>query len=215
VSFILDALKKLEREKDTREPGVVMVGPVPWGGRDRRRRAPGLAAAGVVMLLALGAAFLWLRSGRVSPSDGGADAQTAAPATETATAAPDAAPAREAGAIPPLSPDGEGARSVEAELETPPPRKTLSPSTRDTPLVVPDEGEGIPPENAAAEPAPLPSAEPEYRLTAISSRDGHPIALLNDRLVREGDSFDGVTVVEIGETSVEIEVDGQRQTIGF
>ena len=28
MSFILDALKKLEREKRSAEPGVVMVGPV-------------------------------------------------------------------------------------------------------------------------------------------------------------------------------------------
>jgi hypothetical protein len=83
------------------------------------------------------------------------------------------------------------------------------------PGVIFDDGEGTPAENAAPEPATTPPHEPEYRLTAISSRDGRPIALLNDRLVREGDSFDGITVVAIGETSIEIEVDGQRRTIGF
>jgi hypothetical protein len=57
--------------------------------------------------------------------------------------------------------------------------------------------------------------EPEFRLTAISTRDGEPIALLNDRLVREGDSFEGVRVIRIGVADVEIEVDGERRTIGF
>jgi hypothetical protein len=58
-------------------------------------------------------------------------------------------------------------------------------------------------------------SEPEFRLTAISTRDGEPIALLNDRLVREGDRFDGVRVIRIGVAEIEIEVDGERRTIGF
>jgi hypothetical protein len=52
-------------------------------------------------------------------------------------------------------------------------------------------------------------------LNAISRQDGHPVALLNDRLVREGDAFDGVRIVRIGETEVEIEVGGKRRVIGF
>jgi hypothetical protein len=66
-----------------------------------------------------------------------------------------------------------------------------------------------------AETAPASAPVPEFRLTAISTRDGEPIALLNDRLVREGDSFDGVSVIRIGATEVEIEVGGERRTIGF
>jgi hypothetical protein len=70
------------------------------------------------------------------------------------------------------------------------------------------------------EPPPAPEAPPatpapRFRLTVISERDGEPIALLNDRLVKEGDSFEGVTVIRIGTAEVEIEVDGERQTVGF
>ena len=64
-------------------------------------------------------------------------------------------------------------------------------------------------------PSDTTAPDPEFRLTAISTRDGEPIALLNDRLVREGDSFGGVRVLRIGVTDVEIEVDGERRTIGF
>jgi hypothetical protein len=46
-------------------------------------------------------------------------------------------------------------------------------------------------------------------------QDGQPVAVLNDRLVREGDRFDGITIVAIGDTSVEIEVNGQRELITF
>ena len=41
------------------------------------------------------------------------------------------------------------------------------------------------------------------------------MAILNDRLVHEGDSFDGVKVIRIDEASVEVEVQGRRRTVGF
>jgi hypothetical protein len=52
-------------------------------------------------------------------------------------------------------------------------------------------------------------------LQAISQRDGQPVALLSDRLVREGDSFDGIRVLRIGDEEVEVEVDGERRVIRF
>jgi hypothetical protein len=55
----------------------------------------------------------------------------------------------------------------------------------------------------------------EIRLHAISRREGQPVAILNDRLVHEGDSFDGVKVLRILDASVEVEVDGKRRTVGF
>jgi hypothetical protein len=72
----------------------------------------------------------------------------------------------------------------------------------------------VAPGAAAAEAAP--GAPPgELRLTAISQRDGRPVALINDRLVFEGDSFEGVRVLRIGETEVEVEVRGQRHVLRF
>lgn len=55
----------------------------------------------------------------------------------------------------------------------------------------------------------------ELRLNAISQQDGRPVAILNDRLVREGDIFDGILVVRIGEAEVEVEVDGKRRIVRF
>jgi hypothetical protein len=52
-------------------------------------------------------------------------------------------------------------------------------------------------------------------LQAISERDGKPIAVLNGRVVHEGDHFDGVTVVRIGADDVEIEVQGHRRVLRF
>jgi hypothetical protein len=68
---------------------------------------------------------------------------------------------------------------------------------------------------ALAQPPALPADPDGLRLQAIAERDGHPVALINDRLVREGDSFDGVTVVRIGTAEVEVEVRGQRRVLRF
>jgi hypothetical protein len=65
---------------------------------------------------------------------------------------------------------------------------------------------------------PTPTPEPastELRLHAISRQDDQPVAVLNDRLVREGDAFDGIRVIRIGETEVEVEVRGQRRILTF
>ena len=46
-------------------------------------------------------------------------------------------------------------------------------------------------------------------------RDGRPVAMINDRLVFEGDSFEGVRVLRIGDAEVEVEVHGQRRVLRF
>ena len=61
------------------------------------------------------------------------------------------------------------------------------------------------------------AAEPSsgLQLQAISQRDGRPIAVLNSRVVHEGDHFEGVTILRIGVDEVEIEVRGRRRTLRF
>lgn len=72
------------------------------------------------------------------------------------------------------------------------------------------------PSSRASAPLPEPSPSPhDLVLNAISEQDGHPVALINDRLVREGDEFDGVKILHIGETEVEVEHAGQRRVIRF
>jgi hypothetical protein len=41
------------------------------------------------------------------------------------------------------------------------------------------------------------------------------VALINDRLVFEGDGFDDVKVLRIGETEVEVEVRGVKRILRF
>ena len=52
-------------------------------------------------------------------------------------------------------------------------------------------------------------------LQAISERDGRPVALISDHLLREGDTLEGARIVHIGETEVELELDGRRLILRF
>ncbi|HUG54920.1 MAG TPA: hypothetical protein VMR21_15020, partial [Vicinamibacteria bacterium] len=76
------------------------------------------------------------------------------------------------------------------------------------------------PSDMAARTVPAPKAEPAeaargLRLQAISHRDGQPIAMVSDRLVRVGDEFDGVRVLAIRDAEVDVEVGGRRATLRF
>jgi hypothetical protein len=179
VSLILDALKKLERDKDAREPNVLVVGSVPWGTR-ARSRLPLVAALTAAGLVALVIFALWPRAREVSPA--------AAPASP-AVSSP----------VPPATPGAPGV-----------PPRTAAPAAAPAP-----RRPSLPPaESRALEDRATETAD-ELRLTAISQRDGRPVALINDRLVFEGDGFDGVKVLRIGETEVEVEVRGQKRILRF
>jgi len=193
VSLILDALKKLEGEKNPREPGVLVVGSVPWGERRRSRLPLALAATALLALALVG--WWWLR-----PSP-----RPAATAPAPASPAPPTSPGV-AGTSTALTPPESLAPSSSASA--PPARQLAVPTLDETPgpLVQP----GGAPAAAATRPAP-----DDLRLNAITRRDGRPVALVNDRLVFEGDSFDGVRILRIGEAEVEVEVRGQRRVLRF
>lgn len=190
MSLILDALRKLERDKDAREPGVVVVGSVPWGER-RSRRSLWLVVAGALLVLLAGG---WWRLMKAPASKQGTPA--AAGPTSTPAPAPHAPPA-----VPP--PTASGGTSPPA----------TAPSLRQLVLPAPDAATDTPAEAPPA--AGRAAASDDVRLTAISRRDGRPVALINDRLVFEGDSFDGIKVLRIGEAEVEVEVRGTRRVLRF
>jgi protein TonB len=211
MSLILDALRKLEREKHSPDPAVVVVGAVPWGGAERRRRR--LVLGTVAALVALGAVggLWWRRSPPAEPiaTPSAPVAAPTAPATPTAEGAVPLAPPPASPAPPVPTPGMAAAGSVGGgtAVAAPQPRSLDLPAAAEAP----PPPEDVSPPAATAPPAP----PPKLQLNAISVRDGHPVALLNDHLVREGDSFDGVKVIRIGETEVEVEIDGKRRVIRF
>jgi hypothetical protein len=164
-----------------------------------------LALAGLA-LLATALALMGWRNGR-QPSPAGTPAETAAaPAPSVAIAAlPQTSPPSPAAAALVLQPEPKPAT---------PAREPLDPQGAGEPARVDSAGE---PAAQAIAPAttPSPAAPKHFRLQAISLRDGKPVAVLDGRLVYEGESFDGVRVVRIGEAEVELEVDGRRLVVGF
>ena len=178
MSLILEALKKLEREKQTPDRGFLVVAHVPWpAGPAGRSLWLGVAATlGLVGLLA----FVLLRGRESRPA-----AVTAQPvATLPVASAPPAAPPAFPSPAPPA---------------TQPAASLGAPVTRAAP----------------SSPTPSPPSELELRLNAITQQDGRPVAVLNDRVVREGDVFDGIHVIRIGEAEVEVEVNGKRRVVRF
>ena len=203
MSLILDALKKLERDKDAREPGVLVVGSVPWGTRTRPHRALALALAGIG-LAALVAFALWPRDRPARPAAAPSSSDSSpssaprigVPAAPLATAAP-----RPSTVAPP------------ERRRVPVPPSPARPGEVPSPDSSPADTEAL-----AASPVLSRAAAPrpdDLRLNAISQRDGRPVALINDRLVFEGDGFDGVKVLRIGEAEVEVEVGGKKRVLRF
>lgn len=212
MSLILEALRKLEREKQSPDAGLIVVGHTPWtGGAPGRSRAVlALLAVGLVGGgIGLGA---WLTRTRT--------VATAHPSTPS-----NAVPSPPLAAVPPPT---TLAPAVVAATPSPSPFVRSSPSPASVPTALPR------PEAALTPPVPAPRqadaeqeeavrevavATPpprgELKLQAISQRDGRPIAVINERLVREGESFDGVLVVRIGKAEVEVEVSGRRRTLTF
>ncbi len=202
MSLILDALKKLERDKDAREPGVLVVGSVPWGARTRSRRplAVALAGMGLVALLAFA---LWPRDRSARPA--AAPSPSASPSALAQTPPTSAAP-------PVATPATAPAASPPAARR---PSVPSSAATAEVPSAEPGRAQDdTPPSSPPPAAAGAPTTD-DLRLNAISQRDGRPLALINDRLVFEGDSFDGVKVLRIGEAEVEVEVRGKRRVLRF
>jgi type IV secretory pathway VirB10-like protein len=199
VSLILDALKKLERNKEAREPNVLVVGSVPWGTAARSRR-PLAAAAIAVGLVALVALAFWLRHRPAAPATAAPSPAAFSPAPP-ATGATPAAPAR-----PKVAPGADALTAPEPRLPS------LPPATPDAPKDRAAEDARAAGEAAARR---SPPGTEELRLNAISQRDGRPVALINDRLLFEGDGFDGVRVLHIGESEVEVEVRGVKRVLRF
>lgn len=209
MSLILEALKKLEREKRSSEPGFLVLGPTSWPSAVSGARRAAVALGGLAILATALGLLAWRNAARLPPARTPA-ATTPSPAAPSdmtvrmqasssihiaaASPAPEAKPA--VPKSPATEPMGSGRPEDTAKVETV--REPAPPLARA-------------PQSAQSPEAP----RPRFRLQAISRRDGRPVAVLNDRLVYEGESFDGVSVVRIGEAEIELEVDGRRVVIGF
>jgi hypothetical protein len=179
---VLEALKKLDREKNRDERGFVVTAAAPWPTRTVRRwpawAALGVATAGAIV------AVVALRTSSTPAAPPAAAVAVPAPMVTTPPA------------------------SVAAAL-VPPPAPTR---------VAPEPALPRGPAPAAVAPpvvAAAPTPDPGPRLQAISERDGQPIAIIDDHLVRVGDEVDGMRVLAIRGSEVDVEIRGRRTTLRF
>jgi MSHA biogenesis protein MshK len=168
MSLILEALKKLERDKQAPDRGFVVMAPVTWPSAVTPRVAVALPLMLVTAAAGAGAYLALTRAAE----------RSALPPAPIVIAAPPAA----------------------AEVPRPAP-----------PVAAPRPRAGARAAAAAASAAP----EEPLELQAISQRDGKPVAVLNGRVVGEGDGFDQVRVIRIGASEVEVEVRGKRRLLQF
>jgi len=169
MSLILEALKKLERDKQAPDRGFVVMAPVTWPAAVTPRSVVVAAPLLLVTIAAGAGAYLAL-----------------ARAPERSAVVPAAMPV------------------VAAQPAVGDPRPAAVPFAPPRPRTA-----------ARAAAAPAPAADEPLELQAISERDGKPVAVLNGRVVGEGDTFDQVRVVRIGASEVEVEVRGQRRLLKF
>jgi hypothetical protein len=218
VSLILEALKKLDREKQVPDRGVVIVGPSAWPSPREGLsavRGAGLVLAALVLGGAAGAIWLLRGPRTAQPAAPAPDARpplsAVVPAPADAYRPVASAPTRGAAARPkappgPVAGDVAPAPAAEGTEPAPPEPAAAEPEAPEAPVV-----EEPPPSKAASRK----SGGADFQLQAISAQNGQPVAMLNDRLVHEGDTFDNVKVVRIGADEVEIEVAGHRRIVKF
>jgi hypothetical protein len=206
VSLILDALKKLERERDAPERGFLVVAQQSWpsGAARRWTRPAGWLAAAVVAGGAASAAFLWPGRQAVSLARAPSASTSVAPlgggdglvAGRSASAGP--AGSAVAGTVPPQA----GAAFPEV-------RSPTAAASADAPAPG-----GSATETTAAKPHATDVAD-ALQLQAVSEQDGQPVAVVNGQLVRVGDRIGSATVVRISATEVELDTAGRRHVLKF
>ncbi len=228
MSFILDALKKVDRKKDGQaEEGMVMQGGRVWG---ESRSASGWAWGAVLVLAIVTfglAAVALFRSFQAEtheaaavasepqavqsspPSKGetpvsitggtdGTDGTNVAP-KKTSQATSSSGVIERSGTLPETAP-------VEAEVlaEPVPPMRLVGRGATDR---------ASPPANLEAEQEKLPADLPPLALQGTSVIDGTPVAVVNYQRVFEGDIIEGARVIKILDRAVELEFKGSRFTI--
>jgi len=231
MSFILDALKKIEQDKRSGGSQIESIA-VSRGRLGGRQHVLSMAAIAVGSALLTAAAVSFLNNNRQ-----GADAtvpvappEVEAPPVEPIkldTSRPAAAPpvvaetkevsvrAREPEPAPAPVSDPEPASIEEApENSTQPIRLVGRERVLLDGLSIGDAAESLHHDDAGPpESEPLPDDFPTLVLQGTSVIGNDAVAVISDERVFEGDRIQGALVIRIGEREVELELDGRRFTL--
>jgi hypothetical protein len=195
MSFILDALRKVDQEHRHSAEVVPPVAAVERLRKERLHRRRQFAAMAVIAMVSAAFTALLLRR---PPS-----AESPPPAPGAQSAGVEAALASPV--VEPELPSGEGIvpARVERRAPNPPPVAAAKPEA-------PVERRTKAPVVPAADPPP---ELPRLVLQGTSVLGGKPVAVVSDRRVFEGDTIEGAVVIRIEERSVTLEFEGRRFTL--
>jgi hypothetical protein len=195
MSFILDALRKVDQENRQSGEIVPPVVAVEKRRKEKRNRRRQLAAMAVIAAGSAAATALLLRQ---PPAPVPEAALPSGPGLQAVAAEP----AMEASVDGPVVETGLPATDIVLVESAPGPAPAPEPEA-------PPGSEAPAPVVEAAEPPPPPE-RPRLVLQGTSVLDGKPVAVVSDRRVFEGDIIEGAVVIRILERSVELEFEGQR-----
>lgn len=226
MSFILDALKKLERQKQD-GAGSADVAFVE-GGRPFRAETRGrwivwgsVIVAIAALIIAGAALFETMRALR--PADSAA-ISTEPPPFEGAGSAPSMDRDRQTGAgepsvgPPPVSSVNVATTPSVESMEAEPSEEGEAIETAHAVRLVGRSGaERARPAEERLDPTEfeIPAGLPQLVLQGTSIVDGKPVAVVNYQRLFEGDFIEGARVIRISESVVELEYQGERFKIGF
>ncbi len=232
MSFILDALRKVDRVRKTEPPLaedlVVMEGGREWG--TKRRGLP--VSVAILSVLALGlSAYALLRT--LGPDDAAPSSSPSgpsAPAVESSTPSPSLSAPRSSSPVAPVAAPSPLTAVVLAPTPPPPsaggPADSLDAALEVGPTVrlvgrnaLPEEPSSLsdPPSASRSEeePAPVDLGLPPLVLQGTSVVEERPVAVINYQRIFEGDIIEGARVLKISDRVVELEFQGRRFTIRF
>jgi len=234
MSFILDALRKIDRGRKTEPPRpedlVEMEGGRQWG--TKRRGLP--VSVAILSVLALGlSAYALLRTlgpDAVAPSSSPpdpspstapssppslslSDSRSSSPVAPVGLAAPLAKSAVVVAPTPSSPPASSPADSLDSALETGPPVRLVGRNAS------PEEPSNLSdppgPSGSEVEPAPSDLGLPPLVLQGTSVVGERPVAVVNYQRIFEGDIIEGARVVKISDRAVELSFQGRRFTLRF
>lgn len=234
MSFILDALKKLERQKQKDGGGTAAHETVMEGGRrwgETRRRYAGWGGV-VLALVAMVVAVVALYQSRNVDAPPFTEPENVSTTPLTEAAAEGLPPST---SPPPVGPDvSDSGKGGDIDRPTAfPSREEAAPDApeeaelEDAGTIPEEEIESIPPvrlvgsgtgDSTSPEPISegaevsdqIPEGLPELVLQGTSVVDGRPIAVINYQRLFEGDMIEGALVVKIADRIVELEYEGKR-----
>ncbi len=234
MSYILDALKKIERQKQAAE-GTDDALPVMEGGRRWGETRPRISftMVGVVAIALAALVLAGLALIQAYREDASSSSSIAARPTMTESSGgqldqggaelvpPEPSPLPPPPAVPSSDVDLAAAKSRAVAREEPEESETQPEEELEVIHPVRLTGQGEPgstePEVGVSEDVldEPPEGAPELVLQGTSVVEGRPVAVVNLQRLFEGDTIEGAKVIRIMDRVVEMEFDGKRFVIEF